>query len=209
MKPIRVEVKVKNNILYRAIFKEFKSVSEFCLVHALNNGDIGRLLALKEHPKHSQTGAWRVHALKAADALRRHPEDLFPEELYASIESPKEAVIEVGLNEVRNLMVGRGGSCPEIGLVENNLLRDEIDKVLSELEPREKEIIERRYFMFQTLTEAGKAMRPKITPERVFQIEAKAIRKIRHPRRSRRLRDFIPDNGDANAITLDNPKQPC
>jgi RNA polymerase primary sigma factor len=75
------------------------------------------------------------------------------------------------------------------------LLKEEIAGVLSELTPREQRVIVMRFGLddgrFRTLSEVG--MEFKVTRERIRQIEAKAIRKLRHPSRSRRLKDYLQD----------------
>ena len=73
------------------------------------------------------------------------------------------------------------------------LLKEEISAVLSTLTPREQRILQLRFGLedgrARTLEEAG--LEFKITRERVRQIEAKALRKLRHPSRSRKLRDYL------------------
>lgn len=76
---------------------------------------------------------------------------------------------------------------------ELNILKEQIQEVLSDLNDREREVIALRFGINdgypRTLEEVGKIF--KVTRERIRQIEAKALRKLRHPKRSRRLRDFI------------------
>ena len=73
------------------------------------------------------------------------------------------------------------------------LKRQEIENVLRSLSDREAEIIRLRFGISsgypRTLEEVGKIFN--VTRERVRQIEAKAIRKMRHPTRSRRLREYL------------------
>jgi RNA polymerase primary sigma factor len=73
------------------------------------------------------------------------------------------------------------------------LLKDQIDEVLSTLSMREQRILKLRFGLddglSHTLEEVGKEFG--VTRERIRQIEAKAIRKLRHPSRSRRLREFL------------------
>ena len=75
----------------------------------------------------------------------------------------------------------------------NEMLKDKIDGVLKTLTYREREIIKLRYGLGDgytyTLEEVGRIF--KVTRERVRQIEAKAVRKLQHPVRSRQLKGFL------------------
>ena len=75
------------------------------------------------------------------------------------------------------------------------LLREEIDKVLDTLTPREANVLRMRYGLndgnSHTLEEVGAEFT--VTRERIRQIEAKALRKLRNPQRSKRLKDFMED----------------
>ena len=72
-------------------------------------------------------------------------------------------------------------------------LQDQVTSVLHSLTAREREVLRLRYGLDdgrnRTLEEVGKAF--KVTRERIRQIEAKALRKLRHPSRSQRLRDYL------------------
>ncbi len=74
-----------------------------------------------------------------------------------------------------------------------NLLRDKIEEVLSTLSPREARILRLRFGLHNgrpyTLEEVGQKFG--LTRERIRQIEGKALRRLRHPRRSRQLRDYL------------------
>jgi len=73
------------------------------------------------------------------------------------------------------------------------LLKEQIHAALDVLTDREREVLEMRYGLkdgkVRTLEEVGQAFG--VTRERIRQIETKALRKLRHPGRSRRLRDFL------------------
>ena len=77
---------------------------------------------------------------------------------------------------------------------ELNILKEQIQEVLSDLNERERRVISLRFGIEdgypRTLEEVGNIF--DVTRERIRQIEAKALRKLRHPRRSRKLRDFVP-----------------
>ena len=74
-----------------------------------------------------------------------------------------------------------------------SLLREQLMDVLDTLTPREKKVLELRFGLAdgrtRTLEEVGKEFN--VTRERIRQIEAKALRKLRHPSRSKKLKDFL------------------
>ena len=75
----------------------------------------------------------------------------------------------------------------------NQLLKDEINSVLSGLTEREEKVLRLRFGLYdgrtRTLEEVGREFN--VTRERIRQIEAKALRKLKHPSRSKRLKDFF------------------
>ncbi|MBO5516714.1 MAG: RNA polymerase sigma factor RpoD [Firmicutes bacterium] len=74
-----------------------------------------------------------------------------------------------------------------------SMLKEQLDEVLSTLTDREQEVLRLRFGLDdgrqRTLEEVGQMF--KVTRERIRQIEAKALRKLRHPNRSKRLRDYL------------------
>ena len=74
-----------------------------------------------------------------------------------------------------------------------SLLKEQLMEVLDTLTPREKKVLELRFGIVdgrtRTLEEVGKEFN--VTRERIRQIEAKALRKLRHPSRSKKLKDFL------------------
>jgi RNA polymerase primary sigma factor len=73
------------------------------------------------------------------------------------------------------------------------LLREQVDSVLDSLSSRERDVLRLRFGLVdgrnRTLEEVGKEFN--VTRERIRQIEAKALRKLRHPSRSRKLKDYL------------------
>ncbi|MEP7200461.1 MAG: RNA polymerase sigma factor RpoD [Chloroflexota bacterium] len=73
------------------------------------------------------------------------------------------------------------------------LLREQMKEVLDGLSDRERNVLERRFGLHdgqsRTLEEVGQELH--VTRERIRQIEAKALRKLRHPQRSRKLKDYL------------------
>ena len=78
----------------------------------------------------------------------------------------------------------------------NEILKEEIKNVLMTLQEREQEVLELRFGLIDgtshTLEDVGK--RFNVTRERIRQIEAKALRKLRHPSRAKKLKDFLSDD---------------
>jgi RNA polymerase primary sigma factor len=73
------------------------------------------------------------------------------------------------------------------------MLRESVQNALAVLSERERQVLEMRFGLMDgkehTLEEVGQYF--EVTRERIRQIEAKALRKLRHPTRSRHLRDFL------------------
>lgn len=75
----------------------------------------------------------------------------------------------------------------------HTLLKEQLEEVLESLTPREEKVLKLRFGLedgrSRTLEEVGKEFN--VTRERIRQIEAKALRKLRHPSRSKKLKDFL------------------
>lgn len=91
-----------------------------------------------------------------------------------------------------------GSAESPVSTATNEMLKDRIEQVLKSLTYREREIIKLRYGIGDgytyTLEEVGKIF--KVTRERVRQVEAKAIRKLQHPVRCRKLEGFLDKDGN-------------
>ena len=137
------------------------------------------------------------------------PKQLTAEELAAEMGMPVEKVREIlkiaqepvsletpiGEEEDSHL----GDFIPDEGASEPSeaasytLLKEQLVSVLSTLTPREEKVLKLRFGIedgrTRTLEEVGKEFN--VTRERIRQIEAKALRKLRHPSRSKKLKDFL------------------
>ena len=107
----------------------------------------------------------------------------------ASLETP------IGEEDDSNLgdFVADSNAVTPEGNVESVMLREHIDALLGDLKERERQVIVLRFGLEdghpRTLEEVGKEFN--VTRERIRQIEAKALRKLRNPGRSKRIRDFL------------------
>ena len=110
-------------------------------------------------------------------------------QLPISLESP------IGEEEDSHLgdFIEDRNALPPPDAASRQLLKEQIDGVLSTLTPREQRVLQLRFGLedgrSRTLEEVGKEFN--VTRERIRQIEAKALRKLRHPSRSRRLKDYL------------------
>jgi len=110
-------------------------------------------------------------------------------QLPISLESP------IGEEEDSHLgdFIEDRNALPPPDAASRQLLKEQIDDVLSTLTPREQRVLQLRFGLedgrSRTLEEVGKEFN--VTRERIRQIEAKALRKLRHPSRSRRLKDYL------------------
>jgi len=82
---------------------------------------------------------------------------------------------------------------PPVDAASKQLLKEQIEDVLDTLTPREQRVLQLRFGLedgrSRTLEEVGREFN--VTRERIRQIEAKALRKLRHPSRSRKLKDYL------------------
>lgn len=107
----------------------------------------------------------------------------------ASLETP---IGEEDDSDLGDFVADANVLSPE-GNVESVMLREHIDSLLDDLKERERQVIVLRFGLEdghpRTLEEVGKEFN--VTRERIRQIEAKALRKLRNPVRSKRIRDFL------------------
>ena len=107
----------------------------------------------------------------------------------ASLETP---IGEEDDSNLGDFVADNNAVTPE-GNVEAVMLREHIDELLNDLKDREKQVVIRRFGLEdghpRTLEEVGKEFN--VTRERIRQIEAKALSKLRNPVRSKKIRDFL------------------
>ncbi len=107
----------------------------------------------------------------------------------ASLETP---IGEEDDSNLGDFVADKDGVTPE-SYVESVMLREQINQVLGDLKERERKVIILRFGLDdnepKTLEEVGQVFN--VTRERIRQIEAKALRKLRHPSRSRKLKDYL------------------
>ncbi len=150
---------------------------------AEEDADLIRLALKNNRPVHGELGLrWKHAASKVRQIL-------------LSAEEPRSLDSPVGSED--NSLLGDfipDDETPEpIDAAAREMLREQIQAAMAVLSPRERQVLELRFGLIDgkdhTLEEVGKYFH--VTRERIRQIEAKALRKLRHPNRSQILRDYL------------------
>jgi hypothetical protein len=201
MNDLRVEVRFRNNVLWHAIFDVYASVAAFCRVARVDPGSVGAYLNLKTSPYLTSGGlSWRARRVVTAVALPA--EELFPPELYAACTGAQaRSVLELDSRTMVGLGAASRVALPpaQDGLFTTEDREGLISAALSHLSPVQGEVLRRRFGLApfgatQTLEGVGRVLH--LTRERVRQIEMKAVRRLRHPRFSRVLRELTSTIGE-------------
>ena len=188
---VRVEFRFKNARLYHAIQeasykdKDYRNsfdrgrVLAFCRFYGVQYDSVSQLLNLQLSPiLKKPRNTYRPICVTLSDILDIDCATLFPQALYAQ-SWPKNFSTNIPLAT----FVGLGAA----------KLRELMTAAVATLTPRETRVITRRFGLDgegeRTLEEV--AQEYAVCRERIRQIEARAMRKLRHPSRSRRLRPFV------------------
>ncbi len=116
-------------------------------------------------------------------------------EIMKMTQEPLSLEIPIGEDENSHLgdFIEDQSTVPPPELASSQLLKEQISDVLSTLTPRERRVLQLRFGLedgrSRTLEEVGQEFN--VTRERIRQIEAKALRKLRHPSRSKKLKDYL------------------
>jgi RNA polymerase sigma factor (sigma-70 family) len=216
VKDLSIEIRLRNNRLLARRRELGLSQLHFAAIVGVDVNLYAGLETMRIHPiqTHSARGPlktprWRPTALKLAEYYGCDPSELFPS--FALSGKPAVLVVERDEDEL-GLLVGQASHAmlesPEDALARREL-RAAIDDALSTLTDRERSVLTRRYGLDgaepMTLQEianithavdpSGRETERVVQHERIRQIEAKALRKLRHPARSSHLLPW-KDDGD-------------
>jgi len=202
---LRLEMRVKNNVLWRAIHDSYPTVSAFCRAHNLHQTEVGQLISFKISPLR-KVGEYRTTAVRLSEILGILTTELFSPRLYANIlETGSFKAVEVSsftalpraaCKEIRMLPApveqGPDAQCAKAEWEDKK--NETLKEVLKELSYREREIIKLHYGLGEdreTHTIEQVAAVFKLTGARIRQIEARAIRKLQEPGLSQLLARFV------------------
>ena len=192
MKDYRVTVKVRNNRILRAIADAGgEPGGKWCAENGLQYGPVNDLINMTKGPL-SKTGEICQVAQKLCDVLNKIPEDLWSNSQLYPLER-NQSDVEMDRLEIDRLLpqAEEQSYLPDFSGLENEEISLVVDKVLSSLTERQECVIRMRYCQEMTISEVAKAQG--CSRERIRQIEAIALRKLRHPLRSGVLIDCVDD----------------
>ena len=185
----RVKVLVSNNLLIQAIENAgYKTQSEFARAIDCGTSYINMLCGLRVSPI-NQEGEFTKVANQVMEALGACPTDLWTEEQLTMSLKKSSSWSVMGREELNELMNGAPKSLLES--VAGQELKKTMDEVRKTLTYKEQQLIGMRFDDDKSLEQIGKELG--ITKERVRQMEAKALRKLRYPSRSDKLKDFVEE----------------
>lgn len=141
MTDYRIETKIRNDRILRALEGIGETVGSFCKRHGWPPATLYKIAAMKIAPKH-RDGMWRREIMVLCDECKLMPSDLFTERQLTPVRETK-AVAQVGEDQLRAQLadlnrLAMDGINPETLMIQ----RDLADSLLSELSPRYREAVE-------------------------------------------------------------------
>ena len=180
-----VKVTVRNGLILRQMKKlGIRTQTELAKLSGIHPTILGTLIGLKKRPVNPKTGEWLDSAFALSAALQVEPEELWTEKQRGMALESNSREVSMSEDAVAQLASGNGTE----QMVQEVLTSEKISKVLLTLTPRHESIIRRKFFEGDTTENIAKDWG--ISRGRVHQIEAKALRILKHPRNSKLLKDI-------------------
>lgn len=190
MKDYRIQISIKNNHLI-SMMEGFgiKTAAELYRQSGVHQTIIGDALSLKI-PAYLQNGKMSAATSRLCEFFACEPCDIYPDQhLHESLPINK-TFIEANAEDLIPASARLGSEDPLTLLIGDGGLANAVHLAVESLTQREQQIISARYGeKVATLRELGEKMG--ICVERVRHIEARALRKMRHPTRADALREFL------------------
>ena len=199
MEEYRVKVSVKNNLILKAIEDTgYTNLHKFSKDNYVSLAGLYDLINLREPP--IGTGGEFSNAAKTLmEALGASPSDLWTEEQLTLKLKTNHMTKELRKESI-DLYISSGNSRLILDNPANTFEKEDNRKVLGDivdsLTPREAKVLKLRFGLDDTEEHTLEAIASKfdMTQERIRQLEAKALRKMRHPSRSDELKDMLYKN---------------
>lgn len=178
-----VKVTIRNNLILRQMKKlGIKTQTELAKLAGLPQTTVASLICMKRRPLGKISGQWIDAAFALSAALHVEPEELWTETQRGM--ALDRNTREVGMDEDAVMQLASGDRL-EHDVIASKMVAD----ALTALTPREQDIIHARFFDGDTLEEIANSQGT--SRERIRQLECRAIRKLKHPSRSKHLRQLI------------------
>ncbi len=183
MKDYRVELKVKNNLLWQAIIATgCSNVSQFSKRYGVWPGAIYNYLNLKRTPI-NKDGSWRKDALHLGDIFKTSPENLFPPQHVWEGLLKNTGVLEMSWEDIERLPMSAAAMLTDNHTPETEAMEEDTRSALLDslngLGPRDRLIIEGRFGLYgepKTFEQLGDELG--VSMERIRQIECRVMRKL-------------------------------
>lgn len=191
MKEFEITIRVKNNNLVQRRRELGLTIAQMAEAVGINMCSYGGLETMRESPR-TKKGNWTLRVLALANFHMVAPEELFPQ----AVEEVTTPVVTrtVGIDDLAPLLTSHQYKCLQSPLEHHS--KEEMEALLKEalsaLSDGEREVVTKCFGLEEeekTYAEIGKEHG--LSAERVRQIRAKALRKLRHPSVSQDLRDFL------------------
>lgn len=183
MREYCLKLKIQNNLILEKI-KElgFISINKFCKTHNLSQTLVGNILNFRTSPLFLKTGKFKPIIYKLSDILNVEIHNLFTEkQLELTKVKPKEVLID---EDQFIKLTKQSQTSDDILQLEHKIDNETIvNKIFNSncLTDREKKLLELRFLEENSLEETSKKLN--LSKGRIMQIEAKCMRKLRHPQR--------------------------
>lgn len=197
MKDYRIKVKIQANRIFelaRIKWGDGLTQAEIAMRCGISQTQLCDLVNFKASPlqaekRWAKLGPWRPIAIRIATALDALPEQIWPDHL-VEIRKKTEWTFEASQEDLALFV--EAPAQPDDMLIEDEA-RQEIRRALATLAPREEKVLRMRFGLDNddemTLRQIGDDF--EVGHERIRQIEAGALRKLRHPSHAKHLRDYI------------------
>jgi len=185
MKEYNMQVKIRNNYLLTLMRERgIGNAAELARICDIGSGDAALIMGFKETP-YRKSGVLRSYVERVCDALGVSVDALYPPQHLSSALETNISETELSFDDVQLLQHRpQNEESAEMLAIESDK-RNAVDSVLSTLGEREESILRMRFYEGLTLDEV--AERCGVTRGRIRQIEAKALRKLRHPQHNAAL----------------------
>lgn len=203
MKDYRIEIKVRNNAVLKRIEElGYENVPAFCRENNLHYQVVNEIIAFKA-PFYRKKGQINGSIIRLANALQVLPDYIYPPERRGTPLQRNKYITEV--NKADLMQVSTSLRTDALPVDDRKMLDDfrpTLQRLMIEgLTPKEHRVLDMRFGLTsgeeQTLEDVANTFN--LSRERIRHIEAKAMRKMKHPARSRELREYIEFFDDLHA----------